>query len=129
MNEISTDYKANSKLSSWIKRQLQAVAKYVPRKGGICNLCGDFCRTYKTDSETGVRYHRCNNCGINFKTSEIRRQATPRQQQQEQPAPPETHEPQKQPVSPAKVGSIPTKQDKPTGKKVKVGNSKKHKGK
>ena len=70
MNEISTTFKATEKLSSWIRRQLQEAAQYVPRKGGVCKLCGRFCRTYKTDSETNVRYHRCEKCGINFKTSE-----------------------------------------------------------
>lgn len=115
MNEISTNYKASKKLSSWIRRQLQEVAKYVPRKGGICKLCGLFCRTYKTDSETGVRYHRCPDCGINFKTSEN----------------PEAREsmsvlPDKQKNA---VGKIPTKQDAEPVKRLKVDSRKKRKGK
>lgn len=68
MNEISTKYKATEKLSSWIRRQLQSAAQYVPRKGGICRLCGRFCRTNRTDPETGIRFHRCEKCGVNFKS-------------------------------------------------------------
>jgi len=68
MNEISTNYKATEKLSSWIRRQLQEAAQYVPRKGGICRLCGRFCRTNRTDPETGTRFHRCEKCGVNFKS-------------------------------------------------------------
>jgi len=115
MIEISTNLKASEKLSSWIRRQLQDVSKYVPRKGGICNLCGRFCRTYKTDSETGVRYHRCNDCGVNFKTGE-----TP--ELCESPS-----------VSPEKgkkvVGNLPTKQDSNPVKPVEIESRKKRKGK
>jgi hypothetical protein len=108
MNEISTNYKASPKLSSWINRQLQAAAKYVPRKGGICNLCGSFCRTYKTDSETGTRYHYCVKCGINFKTNTEARKTEPEQEQKKPP-----------------VGSLPAKQDARPVKKVKVDSSSK----
>lgn len=105
MNEISTEFKATEKLSSWIRRQLESVARYVPGKGGICKLCGRFCRTYKTDSESGIRYHRCRHCGVNFKTSE-----------KENPAP--------------LVGKLPTEQDTSPTPAVKIDNSrKKRKGK
>lgn len=104
MQEISTELKASEKLSSWIRRQLESAARYVPRKGGICKLCGRFCKTYKTDSETGTRYHRCQHCGINFKTNEKAKAADP-------------------------VGNLPTKQDAGPVKPVRIDSRKKRKGK
>ena len=65
MNEKA---KASPRLSAWIKAQIEASAKYVPYKGGICNICGKFCRTNRTDPEEKIRYHRCNACGHTFTT-------------------------------------------------------------
>lgn len=60
--------KASDKLSSWIQKQLNTIAKYTPFKGGRCPICSRFCRTNGTVSEIDVRYHKCTHCGITFKT-------------------------------------------------------------
>lgn len=59
---------ASDKLSLWIRKQLTSTAEYVPFKGGRCNLCGRFCKTNRTAPDGAVRYHRCDHCGVTFKT-------------------------------------------------------------
>lgn len=94
---ISTELKATPKLSAWIKAQMESAAKYIPGKGGICNLCGRFCRTSHTDSKTGTRSHYCHQCGVNFQTvSKIESKQT------------------------EQVGKIPTSIDEPEQKPVKI---------
>ena len=65
---ISTELKATPKLSAWIKAQMESAARYIPGKGGICKLCGRFCRTNHTDSKTGTRSHYCHQCSVTFQT-------------------------------------------------------------
>lgn len=70
MNEISTDYKATEKLSSWLRRQVEQALKYVPRKGGLCPYCGRVCKTNGTKiiDGKGVRSHKCFACMKTFQT-------------------------------------------------------------
>lgn len=100
MNEISTDYKATEKHSSWMRRQLEQALKYVPQKGGTCPFCGRFCRTNGTKKIDGVavRSHRCKICAKTFQTSKP-------------------------------VGESPTLDDNPVSEKLKIDSRKKRKGK
>lgn len=109
---ISTELKATPKLSVWIKSQMESAAKYIPGKGGICNLCGRFCRTNHTDSKTGTRSHYCHQCGVNFQT-------VSKQTEQVGKIPTSIDEPEQNPVEIDKTSEVktPTKTKAKTGKK------------
>lgn len=116
MNNISTELKATPKLSAWIKAQMESAAKYIPGKGGICNLCGRFCRTNHTDSKTGTRTHYCHQCGVTFQTvSKI----AAKQVEQVGKIPTSMDEPDQKPVEIDKTSEMktPTKTKAKTGKK------------
>lgn len=113
---ISTELKATPKLSVWIKAQMESAAKYIPGKGGICNLCGRFCRTNHTDSKTGTRSHYCHQCGVTFQTV-LKIAAKPADQVGKIPT--SIDEPEQKPVEIDKTSEVktPTKTKAKTGKK------------
>lgn len=56
-------------IENWLDEQIKKVSNYIPWKGGYCDECKIFCKTFKTDAETGVRWHKCPICGKTFKTA------------------------------------------------------------